>query len=536
MKAELIGKPSTTFRAILKVVLGKFGTTTFQPRVVLGRKNNPDVSVGTSTKASRKNGKGGFSTLEILIAFAVLIISTTAVILVIFGNQSVAVDTQTNTEALSYAQAVLEDARALSRQNFGLVASKPVLNIQSGPIAYAEKLDVTDINAFTKQATSTVTWPNGARTLKITLATLLTNPTSALGGDTCNQTLSGDWTNPQLLGSADVGQNNGGTDVDVINKKAYVTTNASVGNKPDFYIMDVTNPNLPNLPILGSVETGPGLAAVHVAGQHAYVANISTLSQLQAIDISVPGFPSVVKSFRVTAAGDTAVGNSIFYANKKIYLGLTKSTGAEFYVIDVSTPLTPILKASIEINSQVSAITVKNNIAYLAVPDDTATPGTSEQLKVLDVSQADAGIISLLTPFSPNPSTMSGKSVHISKDGNTLYLGQGGANPGHRPEFFVLDVSTPYSISQINSKYIPTSNNVTVDAITVRSNLAFLWTSDTNLNFQIWDLNNLGNPAPYGSLNTAQSATGGFDCDGNIIYTAQKSNKALQIIGPLTVN
>jgi hypothetical protein len=59
-----------------------------------------------------------------------------------------------------------------------------------------------------------------------------------------------------------------------------------------------------------------------------------------------------------------------------------------------------------------------------------------------------------------------------------------------------------------------------------------LWTSDTNREFQIWDLGNLDDEDPYAELNMEQSATGGFDCEGNVIYTAQTSNKALQIIGP----
>lgn len=518
MKAESIGKSSRRISAtILK----------FVPNFI-------DVVL---IKFMGKLKNRGFSTLEILIAFAVLMISMTGVMVVVFGNQSVFVDIQTNNEALGRAKAVLEEARALSRQSFGLVISKTSVE-QSGPIAYTEKLDVTDIGTLTKQVTSSVTWLNGARILKITLSTIFTNPSSAFGSDTCDQALSGDWTHPQLLGSADVGQNNGGTDIDVLGKKAYVTADASTAGKGDFYIIDVSDPNLSSLPILNNpptgLSTGPGLAAVHVAGKYAYVANISTFTQLQVIDISVPSAPFVAASLRVTAAGDTAVGNSIFYANKKVYLGLTKSSGSEFHIIDVSSPLFPSKKASFETNTQVSAITVKNNIAYVAVPDDPSTVSTSEQLRVFDVNQADSGIIIPLNSYGPNPTTMSGKGLYVSRDGNTLYLGQGGANPANKPEFFSLNITTPSSISQINSKYIPTSNDVTVNAISIRSNLAFLWTSDTNSGFQVWDLNNLGSPAPYGSLNTQQVATGGLDCDGNIFYAAQRSQKALQIIGPGT--
>lgn len=483
-----------------------------------------------------KNKAQGSSIIEVLIAMAVLTLGISAVMLLVFGNQTLRTDAQTNNEALTKAESMLEDARALARQDFSAVVSIP----ETTDGIYHKSLDAEEADAFTKNLTSTVVWQaDGGRTQRIQLKTTVTDWTTALGGDTCSPTLSGDWTHPQLLGTADVGQNNGGTDVDVLSKKAYVTADASDANKGDFYIVDVSDPNLSNLPVFnpGGLNTGPGLSAVHVAGRYAYVANMSTTAQLQVIDISTPSSPFVAASLKVTAPGETAVGESIFYANKKVYLGLDRpaASGREFYVIDVSSPLSlsaSSIKASFEVNSKVSAITVKNGIAYLAVPDDPSTSGVSEQLKVLDVSRADSGIISPLSPFGPNPSTMSGEGLYVSKDGKTLYLGQGGANPGNNPEFFSLNIANPGSISQINSKYIPTSSNVTVNAIAVRSNLVFLWTSDTNLGFQIWDLNNLSSPAPYGALNTQQTPTGGFDCEGNIVYTAQRSNKALQIIGP----
>jgi len=499
-------------------------------------------------RQTRKSNKGSVL-VEVLIALAILSLGISAVLLLSSANQDLKVDSQTNNEALAKAQEQLENMRALSRQDINLVQNCDDSSATkcSGALDpfYNRKVIVTDIDSFSKQVTSQVTYSIGSlRPQKVELSTVVADWISVLGGDTCTQTLSGDWANPQLLGTVDVGGDNGGTDVDVLSKKAYVTTNPSGNNKPNFYVVDVANPNI-DLPILGSIDTNPsteaGLATVHAAGKYAYVANMSTVSQLQIIDISVPTSPTVVPSasLKVTAVGDAAVGNSIFYTNKRVYLGLIKSSGPEFYVIDVSDPLNPLAKASFEINSRVNAITVKNNIAYLAVPDDDSTSTISEQLKILDVSQADAGVITQLNTFSPNPATMSGEGLYISKDGKTLYLGQGGANSSN-PVFFSLDVTNPNSISPINSKYIGTKVDgkigITVNAIAVRSNLAFLWTSDTNLGFQIWDLNNLGSPTPYAALNTQQTPTGGLDCDGNLVYTAQRSNKALQIIGPGLIN
>jgi type II secretory pathway pseudopilin PulG len=101
----------------------------------------------------------GMATLEILIAFAILSLSMGAVILVAFGNQSVAVDSQLSMEALGKAQKMLEEARATSRQDFNLV--NPYTNTEtSGPLTFTKTLDVqtsaTDptLDVYTKKVTS----------------------------------------------------------------------------------------------------------------------------------------------------------------------------------------------------------------------------------------------------------------------------------------------------------------------------------------------------------------------------------------------
>jgi type II secretory pathway pseudopilin PulG len=84
--------------------------------------------------------KGG-STLELLVAFAILVTALSATVLVAFSNQSVTVDLQTNTEAIYKAQALLEEARAAVRQDFGLLNPKTMTD-PSGPLTYTQKLEV----------------------------------------------------------------------------------------------------------------------------------------------------------------------------------------------------------------------------------------------------------------------------------------------------------------------------------------------------------------------------------------------------------
>src|SRR5947208_3062134 len=69
------------------------------------------------------DSRNGVSTLEMLIALSVLILCTSATVLVSFGSQSTSVDTQTSAEAIAKAEAQVENERAFSRQDFNLVSS-----------------------------------------------------------------------------------------------------------------------------------------------------------------------------------------------------------------------------------------------------------------------------------------------------------------------------------------------------------------------------------------------------------------------------
>lgn len=474
--------------------------------------------------------KKGSSILEILIAVTILSLGIGAVLLLSTANQDLKIDSQTNGEALSKAEGMLETARAASRQDFSSVSSlAPAVDD-----IYTKSVNVTDIDAFTKEVTSHVNWSESAsRLVQISLTTRLTDPQSAMGGDTCNPTLSGDWAKPQDwkggYGYADIVSANGASGIDVFNKKVYLTSD--IGIKDDFYIIDVSNPKPAglNLPILGSLKTTYGLTDVRVAGKYAYVAAHSAQYQLLVIDISDPASlnPSkIVKKIDVTAPGDTAYGNTLYYSKKKIYLGLTKSSGAEFYIIDVSDPLNPIDQGSFETNTAVNQIIVKDDLAYLATP-------SSSQVWILDVSdpanphQTDPVKQTFANP--PGWSYWSGQSLALS--GNTLYFGRIYNIGANNIDLFVLD-STDLSIPPAGD--LTQTKQDGVSRMVIRDNLLFMSNAKPNDGFQIWDVADPLDLKRYDTspINIQETSTAGMDCDGNLIYIGQKHNRALQIIGP----
>jgi Tfp pilus assembly protein PilV len=461
-------------------------------------------------KAKRKYIKG-IATLEILIAITLLMLVLSSVIMLVFGSQTSEVSSETHQEALYKAQELLENARANARANFSSVVSTPPVNDN----IYVKNITVTDINSLTKQVTSQVSW-NGLTTI---LSTIVSDWQGALG--ICNPVLSGDWTNPQVYGYVDFPSANGASAVDIKTAKAYVTSDPHSAGADDFYVIDVNDPTLKPLPILGHFSTTYGLTFVSTQGGYSYVSADSAAYQLLIIDSSNPAALDTTKikgKLDVTAPGDTAYGNTLFYANNKIYLGLTLSTGPEFHIIDVSNPSAPVeVGPGYEVGAAINRITVKNNIAYLAT-------AANNEVIALDVSNPAS--INFLGAYTST--ALTGQSLFLD-NGTTLYFGRIGGNGN--PKLLALDtgnLSSPkwtFDMSKQSGVY----------TMILRSNLLFMTTADPNDGLQIWDVSNpSGPPVRYDTspLNIQQGATAGSDCAGNLLYVAQRSNRAMQIVGP----
>ncbi|MEK7133549.1 MAG: hypothetical protein AAB804_00595 [Patescibacteria group bacterium] len=472
--------------------------------------------------------KKGSITIELLIAFTILVLATSAVIIVVFGNQSVAVDTQTNHEALYRAQTILEQARARSRADFFSVVSGNAVVEQSGAIAYTKKLDVADLDVFTKQATSTVSWQVGARSFSIVLSTLLTDPELVLSGDTCNPTITGDWSHPQGLGNGDIASSEGATGLDAFNHKVFLTTTPSDVNKDDLYIFDVSDPDpsgppAHKLPILGSLNIGDGLEDVRVAGRFAYVVPAASSSaQLLTIDAQDMSDPTRVATLDVTP-GVTGYGNTLAYAKRTIYLGLTKSTGPELHIIDVSDPLNPTVVGTLETDTAINNIVIDSvhDIAYLAL---AAT--STGQLWKIDVSDPTTPVA--LEKFFPGTDHWVGQSVALSKVTGNVFLGRMRDIGGNDVDLYALHPD----ITQSPFGTVTQTKDDGFTRMVIRENLLFASNKQTNLGFQVWDISNPANMTMFGSLNIQQASTAGMDCEGDYIFIGQRSQDALQIIGP----
>jgi prepilin-type N-terminal cleavage/methylation domain-containing protein len=478
--------------------------------------------------------KKGFSTVEMLIAMAILVIMLSAIILVSFGSQSLGIDSQTNSEAINIAQEYLEREQALARKDFKSVVSVETTTQD----IYKIKIDVqTQPDFFTKKVTATVSWPDQySRGLNIQLSALVTNFENAVGGDTCNSVLTGNWQSPQtkniITDFAQLVGDPGGiypvTDVDAYQGKLYATVNNTAANtKETFFVFDISNPANPSLIIKMDNASNPavsaGLNAVATDGHYAYVANgygapyttctnpngtNTSCGQLQIIELSDSPPQAEVKYTlqmpNVDGTGGQAIGNSIFYKDGYIYLGLAASaSGPEFHIIDVHSPSNPFevgyWPQTGNLGSAINAIYVRGKYVYLATAD-------SKDLIVLNITNPTAP-----TEVGNYNVSGGGNGKSLYTVGDNLYLGR--TNPSTNPEFYILNTINPASITLSSSQAITSS----VRAIVVRDYLAFLIT--TNNQFQIWKVDNptITSYATPLALPVSSSGTS-LDCEGNYLY------------------
>ena len=454
----------------------------------------------------------GQSTLEIIIALTLLTAGITSAVFVVFGGQSLSVDAEFANKAVRIAEAEIESAVLRARYDFTGITS-----ISSTVGSFTKEVTVVAVSTSTKRVTSRVTWrTDPLRLQEVKLVTLVTDwrGEQSSGGDTGGGGLTGNWNNPRTLGSVDLGAGISATDLDAVSKMVYMTGTASAASKSDFFIVNATDGENPYI-VSNINTTNQGLQAIDVAGNYAYAANNNSADnkQLQVIDITDKANPSLLAEY--TLPGATEDGISIFYSNSKVYVGVEKNSGPEFFVVDVSTPSVPVSLGSKEIGDDVNEIHVSGNTAYIATPD-------AEELKILDVSNPVNIVV--INDYSLTGTCEDGMSLYLT--GIKLYFGRtDGCGHTNHHKFNILDISNSSSVQSLGS----TNIGADVNGIVVRDNLAFIVTNDANKEFQVWDISNPSNITNVSNFNFPQIGTG-IDYEENLVYVAVRSNDALRII------
>lgn len=536
------------------------------------------------------NFSSGFSTIELMIAMGIMALVLTAVVLASLGSQSFLIGGQTENEAMKIAQGLIEEEQALGRQDFSLVNSTRddeadtaycPTEIDGNPVQY-RRYSASDIYCYrvdvdtkapdytTKEVVVRVTWPDERgqwkdETEMTKLATLVANLDTPTGGDTCDSNLSGNWTNPQIASTFDFSSvSPAGTytisDVDAYEGRLYVTASKTSGpTNPTLFIFDISDPDHPVLKGKmdnegSSGSTSTGLSAVRAAvdpvtnniyafGANDYDANYTSgtgcdptttanCGQLDIFDVTNASSPTLATNLKLLstpAVTGTTHATSLGYRNGYLTLGLAATSGPEFHIIDVHHPpllvggshlVSPVV--SVETSNGVNAVGMRGNYAYVASTNDVSP--TRDELRVINISNPSS------PSFAGNfdvASSGNGKSFYLV--GNRIYFGNTVPNSGN--DFHILDDSDPSAtLPEIAGTDLASS----LDAVIVRSNLAFLL---TNTDLEVFDIRDGAGDA-YGtsafSLGPAAAtlalpASGSseepsMDCEGNRLYVTSNTS------------
>ncbi len=498
----------------------------------------------------------GFSTIELMIAMTIMILTLTAVTLVSFGNQGFLVGAQVNAEAMNRAQEMLEQEQALARKDFNLV--NPVASTTDD--IYTKAIDVQIINSpsspdyLMKEVRALISWKDErGQTRLLNLNTLVSNFETPTGNNTCDSTVRGAWQSPQIInGETDFATLVGdpfGTytigDLDAYRGKLYVVAaNTSAPSKETFFVFDISNPAAPLLrgKIDNALTVNPGFSAVRVSEDpasnpvktYAYAASNANsdyttcnpvtnpaCGELVIFDVTDGANPTVGTNLMLASStapfvkGNQARGRSIFYRNGYVLLGLSATgagNGPEFHILDVHNPtalfggthvLFPV--GSFLVANDINALSMRGTYAYLDTPN-------TQELQVLNITNPNTP--TLAGSFNSPSGTGHGKSMYLV--GNRLYLGKTVPNAGN--DFHILDITTPAAaLPELGGMSLPSS----VNAIVVRDYLSFLL---TRTDLQIFKTDNPGSISTWGSMVLPASGhpteEPSMDCEGNYLYVS----------------
>ncbi len=483
---------------------------------------------------SAGNNSYGFSTVELMLALAIITLVLGAAVLADFSAQYWIISSQTSNEALYHAKTKLEDLRATAKEDFYQVLSSPKTQIDdptclAGGLCYFVETAISDLSSCSKYAVATLSWQVPRyQEMTTSLPTNFSNPPEAvnLGGDCVLNQPAGVWTSLTSLYSYDFAPGNP-TGIDAQDSRAYISWSSApfikVANSTGF--LDTTP---------CALCTGPynaiDVAHDEVTGRtYAYVASSNVTKQLQIIDLTDTASPTLAGSAALAGVdplGSFPQGWRITIYDRKVYITTRETAGPELHIFDVGDPGAPVELGNKELNTSVYGIVVrdqlsggaKHRFAYLATTRDPY------ELMVLDVT-SPASITEITGAHVDLPGSQAAKSVFTI--GNLLYLGRDSVSSG--PDLYVFNAADPPAASgglpQIGSAEIGGG----VTSIRVSGAYAFLATTKSGSEVQVLK----SDPAllsPISSYAVTNLAETGLDLNGDYLYVVTQISPRLRVI------
>lgn len=454
----------------------------------------------------------GFSTIEVLVAFSVVIVVLAGATSISFGAQPLLIDGQLYLAAISRTEEVLEKSRAILSEDFeGFVSAT-----SSVDSLYQEEIKVLDITPCVKKISVTEAWKQEGAAKELYFSQIFTSPlffekiSEPCSGD---ELLMQDWQqyNTQSF-STEIEEV---TDIDTVNDLVFISSNTATTTDPDLFIFDSKK----SYEKLAELDIGAGIFAIDATHEYVYVATNATSSQLMIIDVSDTYAPVVVAEsnlFGVDPFGSYPEGRSIKYFDGRVYVGTKETAGPEFHIFNVENPANPYQVGFIEVTHNINDIDVRDGIAYLATSADT------KELIVMDVDNP-SGMFEV-GYFNAGTSAVNDRdATALYLLGHTIYLGRK-RGAVLNPEFYMVDILDP-SLPKKSGDFGLALSGITsyVSGIVASSDLVFISTTDPARGFFILDVSDPENIEKV-SMQAFAHPLSSIDFLGGFIYAIDYSN------------
>ncbi len=443
----------------------------------------------------------GFSTLEIVIAMAIMVTVISGAVSANIAAQYWSLTSQTATEGLYKAKTNIEQLRSQAAADFFTASTSPLVpsamvgdpidvSCLGGGLCYFVESVVTDISSCSKYAAANVQWRIAQRyaTSTVSLYTNLTNNTEiiASGGDCVLNAPAGDWltTAPTESGSVAIAPSVA-TGLDVLQKRAYVTSSTS----PQLKIFTIPTTVGQNPTLLGSsngdsvrLNAVDAIRDVSTGRVYVYVTEHASTSQVSVFDATDASNPTLVTTRSLSGVlqtGSYPEGWRVIAYGNRLYVTTRETSGPELHIFNINQPTQPteVTSAAFELNRTVNDMVVRDQVYNGSVHRFlflAASAGLKE-FAVIDVTNdAPTEIVAIDLAGS-----IDARSVALT--GNRVYVGRA---IGSGPELYQYDV---LSLLQGNTTPLATSE-VGADVIGLRVSgpTMFVGTGKTGEEFQVW--------------------------------------------------
>lgn len=496
-----------------------------------------------------KKTSAGISTIELLIAVALLATIITAAVQSNFSLQYWRTTISVAHEALYLAKEKSEYISLVASFDFFAASTTDESLIDgagtscaSGGLCYTMQYVVADISSCAKDSVSKIMWKLGDRypTSTIEFGSYLINSRelAALGGDCVLTLLEGSWEQGGVgMGEGAVNQPQFTTGMDVFNDTLFVVSSTS----PQLRTYEAPTSPGDALKLLGTATgSSKRINSIDVARDmntgrtYAYVMQHSPTYQLGVFDVSVPAAPewvTEVSLYGVPSSGSFPQGWRVLLFGNRLYVLTRETAGAELHIFDVSNPRIPreITSAASNLGRTVNDMLVREQVVngnlqrYLFVAASAAT----KEVEVLDVTND--------TPVSVQvidlPGTEDASCLCLL--GDTLYLGRKNSSG---PELYRFHV--PALLAGTSS---PVMSEVGADILTLRCSGKHLFVSTNKIGaqFQVWESDSRGwstssvNAGRIAASSIPRLAPLGLEVTEKFIYAASQSASQPEVIRSL---